>query len=422
MEILGRKELFDHMIKDFPKRLNPVEFEKSGQYGTITRKVFKGYTFSGKFLGVKFKDCKFIDCEFDNFYGFFCIFNECKFTKTRFINSRFSHIEWEWKNLVFENCFFKSVQLDEGMLYNTTFEKCTFDMFYMYDFRWVASVLFNACDFQNFRWQSISYSLEKEAGKLEEPEFYFMDCTLDVGNFSSVDFSNSIFHNTLIFETSFVDCYLGEDTIFVDKTLKFESRASIDFQTIIQSEDINPKILSSYFNIKDSEIKKTIKKITSKVDYNYVFISFSFKDIKFAKRLHKALTDRGIRTFFWVKDAPTGELLEDIMSRAVKATDKILFIASTDSIKSPACQFELTEGRKKQTETWETVLFPIHLDHFLFEVTKNKIPFEKADEYWRNIEELRRINSADFSEFNKDSISRKKFREAVNSIVAQLKL
>ncbi|MFJ7759222.1 hypothetical protein ACQKK3_16545, partial [Pedobacter suwonensis] len=89
----------------------------------------------------------------------------------------------------------------------------------------------------------------------------------------------------------------------------------------------------------------------------------------------------------------------------------------------PACQFELSEGRKKQAETWETILFPIHIDQFLFTVSKNKIhPVEKADEYWKNIEELRRINSADFSPFNKDKINTKKFKDSVDLIIAQLKL
>jgi len=61
--------------------------------------------------------------------------------------------------------------------------------------------------------------------------------------------------------------------------------------------------------------------------------------------------------------------------------------------------------------------------YFLFEVEKNKIrPLDKADEYWKNIQELRSINSADFRSFNKDRIDSKKFKEAVRKIVSQLAL
>ena len=124
-----------------------------------------------------------------------------------------------------------------------------------------------------------------------------------------------------------------------------------------------------------------------------------------------------------MKDAPPGQPLEDIMTSGIKVHDKVLFIASKDSLKSNACQFELSEGRKKQAETWENTIFPIHIDDFLFQVTKNQIrPIEQANEYWANIEEIKRVNSVDFSEFNKDRINIKKFKEAINKIVTALRL
>jgi hypothetical protein len=43
------------------------------------------------------------------------------------------------------------------------------------------------------------------------------------------------------------------------------------------------------------------------------------------------------------------------------------------------------------------------------------------EEYWLNIEEIRRINSADFTNFNKDRVNKIAFANAVDKIVAQLK-
>jgi uncharacterized protein YjbI with pentapeptide repeats len=422
-EINGSDALFEHILKDFPKRLNPSEFERSGKYVTINNKVFKNYTFKGQFGSILFKNCKFVECRFEHLFGFFCTFNSCTFKKTTFFNLRFSHIEFDWKNLIFESCFFKGVQLDEGMLFNVTFSECTFEMFYMFDFQWIETVFFIKCQIQNFKITSVLYLLENDRVDPYCPDFYFDTCSFELGNFSGVDLRNSIILNTMMFNTSFVDCEMSEETISVTKQLKFESNAFIDFQTILKSAQINPAILSSYFNINDANIIDTVKLITTKVEYKNVFISFSFKDLKFAKRLHQVLTDKGIRSFFWIKDAPPGELLEDIMTRGIRGNDKILFIGSESSIKSPACQFELSEGRKKQAEAWETILFPIHIDKFLFTVSKGNIhPLEKADEYWKNIEELRRINSTDFSSFNKDRINSEKFKEAVAFIIAQLKL
>lgn len=92
------------------------------------------------------------------------------------------------------------------------------------------------------------------------------------------------------------------------------------------------------------------------------------------------------------------------MFMGVKEKDRVLFISSENSLRSKACQYELTTGREKQEQIWEDVLFPIHIDTYLFDVSKDKIrPIEMQDEYWKNIEELKRLNSLDFSDcFNKD--------------------
>jgi hypothetical protein len=93
-------------------------------------------------------------------------------------------------------------------------------------------------------------------------------------------------------------------------------------------------------------------------------------------------------------------------------------------LKSKACQFELYEGRKKQKATWENIFSPIHIDDFLFLVKKNQIrPIHKADEFWENIEELRRrINSKDFSEYNIPNPAFSRLAEEIENIVQEFKL
>lgn len=103
----------------------------------------------------------------------------------------------------------------------------------------------------------------------------------------------------------------------------------------------------------------------------------------------------------WEKDAPGGGYLEDIMSNNVRSHETLLFIASQHSLKSKACQFELSEGNKMQEETWNNIFFPIHIDNYLFEIKENQIrPIEKQKEYWANIQELKRTNSKNFTNFS----------------------
>ena len=147
-------------------------------------------------------------------------------------------------------------------------------------------------------------------------------------------------------------------------------------------------------------------KLTENIEYQSIFISYSFKDKQFAKNLFDQLKLKNIETFLWEYDAIGGETLPNIMSNNIKNKDRILFIASANSIKSKACQFELSQGRKKQAESWKNVLFPIHIDNFLFEVKKDDIrPKEFQDEYWENIEELKNLNSLDFCEFKEKELS-----------------
>ena len=109
------------------------------------------------------------------------------------------------------------------------------------------------------------------------------------------------------------------------------------------------------------------------------------------------------------------------MTENIDKYDRLLFISSTSSIKSNACQFELSNGRIKQDKFWKTILFPIHIDDFLFKVEKEDIrPREKQEEYWKNIQELRDINSLDFSEFNNATFEKTKFENKVKKIINEL--
>lgn len=416
----GSKALLGYLIEAFPKRVDSQGADLN--YGWRVRdKVFRNTTFRGKYSMV-FKGCKFIDCRFENVSGFFCLFENCKFNSTTFIDSRFSHIEDHWDNNEFNKCWFKGVQLDEGWIRNAFFNECSFEMFYANGIFFMENVWFTNCNLQEVQFQGINYYHENDQVDEEYPDIAFVDSTLDLTGFSNVDFRNSQFFNCILASVSFFDCRLAKDSFVKSKELKYESKASADFQTFLKSDDLPRQILADYFNIHDTSIKKTIAAMTTKTEYQKLFISFSFKDKRFAKRLDDEFTKRGIRTFFWVKDAPPGETLKDIMRSGVRANDRIIFIASANSIRSEACQFELSEGRRKQAELWENIIFPVHIDDYLFTVQKDQIrPVDKMEEYWLNIEEIRRINSADFTNFNKDRVNKVAFADAVDKIVAQLK-
>lgn len=166
-----------------------------------------------------------------------------------------------------------------------------------------------------------------------------------------------------------------------------------------------------------------IKEMQSKKILSSVFISYSTKDKKIAQQISKYLKDAGVETFFWEKDAPGGKPLAKIMTSNIDAKDRLLFIASENSIKSEPCQFELTRGRQKQDKLWRTILFPIHIDDFLFKVEKDDVrPKSKREDFWENIQELKDINSLDFTPF-KNGVTEnteKHFTKMINEILDSL--
>jgi hypothetical protein len=221
----------------------------------------------------------------------------------------------------------------------------------------------------------------------------------------------------------FSDCLLSKNTLSEFNETPGSEYNSIDLRTILNSIDQSPQVLISLFGIHHSKIKDYVFGLTSKIEFQSIFISYSFKDKDFAKKINNELIKKGIITFLWEKDSPGGKPLTKIMADGVKEKDRVLFIASKDSLRSKACQFELSEGRNKQEILWEDVLFPIHIDNYLFSVEKNNIrPKEMQDEYWENITELRSLNSLDFSQFlDSGNLDRGAFDDQIYRLVKGLR-
>ena len=156
-------------------------------------------------------------------------------------------------------------------------------------------------------------------------------------------------------------------------------------------------------------------------EYSSLFISYSFVDKDFVHKLNELLRKYGVNTFLWEKDAPFGETLKNIMYENVHKYDRVLFVSSENSLKSPACQYELSQTRERQDKLWKTILFPIHIDNFLFDVRKDNIrPRDMIEEYWKNICELRGINSIDFTDVI-DLLDSDKFENKIKILLKNLK-
>jgi uncharacterized protein YjbI with pentapeptide repeats len=421
-EIDGNDGLFKFLKRK--KTKTPGDLKAEYYDPKVHKQTFDSIYFKGSFTGVEFSSCKFKNCEFDGVSGFFVMMRKCKFSTCHFSQTRFRRLEMDWNDVEFQKCHFRNFELDEGYVWNIFFLNCNIIGMSMMYLDPMTNVIFRDCEIEQSYFAHLQTYKKNKKIDTEFPDVSFEDCRIDTTFFNSVDMRNSYFFDTMLFKTSFLDCHLGNNTITVSRELKFDSYASMDFQTILKSPALDKKIMTTFFNVpEDVNIKTVVSKMIEPKIFSTVFISYSFKDSQIAILLNLALNKKGIRTFIWEKDAVGGSPLDEIMTSGINAHDKLLFIASENSIRSKACQYEITTARKKQEQSWKNVFFPIYIDSYLFSVKKSDIrPVDSANEYWENIEEIKRVNALDFSKFNIKKINSREFNKAVEKIVAGLKI
>jgi uncharacterized protein YjbI with pentapeptide repeats len=377
----------------------------------IKAKVFNEKKFKNiNFESIEFEDCEFINCEFSDIDAWGTVFENCTFTRSDI--SKVSFFESDLINCSFNGCRATYLLFSETSLSDIKFSYCTELLELYFGGTFASNVSFINSHLSHSRFEPNLHG--DESSNFLFNDTYILECY-----FNSNNLSKSKFENCILNKNVFSNCTLAYATFSDDHKNIAENKqfSSIDFHTINQSEKLPEDTLKIVFGITEGDVKSFTQGLSNDVVLQSVFISYSFKDKAFASRLNESLKAKGVLTFLWGNDAPGGRPLKRIMLNNVRKHDRVLFIASANSIKSEACQFELSEARKRQDIEWSTILFPIHIDSFLFEVEEHDIkPKDKQIEYWKNIQELKEINSLDFSQFNIDNFDNIKFDQAVSSI------
>ena len=108
------------------------------------------------------------------------------------------------------------------------------------------------------------------------------------------------------------------------------------------------------------------------------FISYSRKDIAFAKLLHEALKENDVETWIdWQDIPPSAEWLDEVYE-AIEKSDTFVFIISETSLDSEICGFEIAHAVKHNKR-----LIPIVIQ----DIEAGKVPKELAVLNWIFFEE-----------------------------------
>ncbi|MEZ5016215.1 MAG: toll/interleukin-1 receptor domain-containing protein [Flavipsychrobacter sp.] len=402
------------------------QLNNNGTKITISGITIEEHIIIDKSIGdIEFTACTFKDVKFHN-----CGLSETSFTICNFYNCAFYTSYFEYVN--FTSCYIINTRID-----SCQFDKCTFsDTIITESYKFSNSELnriYNAINFTSFNecnyyqtsiidaeiFNTNFVGINKEVLPVLT-ELTIRRTRLTKNVFSDIDLTDSVLTECEIINTSFINTLLTQKTLNNIKQTE-NSSCFIDLQTILKS-DINEETFK-LFGVHGFDPKGYIKDLVTEMKFQSVFISYSFEDKEFARALSHILMTRGIKSFFWERDAPGGRRLKKIMYENIHSHDRLLFIASKNSLKSEACHYELNEAREKQNKEWKDIYFPIHIDSYLFEVHKEDIPRKHRDAFWENIEEVKEFNSKDFSSFKtKEDYKSKEFEEAVVQLIKDLKL
>lgn len=138
-------------------------------------------------------------------------------------------------------------------------------------------------------------------------------------------------------------------------------------------------------------------------DDNSVFISYSSKDDKFARKLHADLQFNGVRCWFAPEDLPIAAKTRTYIDETIRRHKKLLLVLSKHSVQSDWVEKEVETAMEKEREQKTSVLFPIRLDDAVMDIkagwaadirrNRNIGDFRKwknSDDYKRAFERLLR--------------------------------
>jgi uncharacterized protein YjbI with pentapeptide repeats len=122
------------------------------------------------------------------------------------------------------------------------------------------------------------------------------------------------------------------------------------------------------------------------IQYYSCFISYSNKDLDFAKRVHDDLQNNGVRCWLATEDMKIGDEFRKTIGQQIRLRDKLLIILSENSIQSEWVGDEVEKALAEEKEQGTLKLFPINLDNAVF----------KTNDDWAEKIRLRR-HIGDFS-------------------------
>lgn len=182
--------------------------------------------------------------------------------------------------------------------------------------------------------------------------------------------------------------------------------STIGIDTFFRSKGRIPQSFLRGAGVPDDFLEYASSLAGKLLEFYSCFISSSTIDKEFAGPLRADLWAKGVRCWFFPKDAKWGETVWGEIDHAIKTCDKLVVICSQHSLQSPAVLREIERALQREDKEKNQVLFPIRIDDYIFDGWEHE---RKADVVKKVV--------GDFTKWE----DRKAYRKAFDRLLRDLK-
>ena len=228
----------------------------------------------------------------------------------------------------------------------------------------------------NLSWTDLSFAFAPEADLLgaDLAGANLANADLSRADLIGSDLRFAKLNRTSVYRTDFCEAILGE-TMFIDcdlseaKDLEFANHkgpSSLDIATIFKSGARIPEEFLRGCGVPESFISQMHSLVSAegKNKFYSCFISYSFRDDEFVRRLYGRMRDAHLRVWYAPEDAESGKKLHEQIDTAIQTFDKLLIVLSEASLESQWVMTELRKAFKEEKRSGRRKLFPVRLVGF----------------------------------------------------------
>jgi uncharacterized protein YjbI with pentapeptide repeats len=192
----------------------------------------------------------------------------------------------------------------------------------------------------NLSWTDLSFAFAPEADLLgaDLAGANLANADLSRADLIGSDLRFAKLNRTSVYRTDFCEAILGETT-FINcdlseaKDLEFANHkgpSSVDIATIFKSGARIPEEFLRGCGVPESFISQMHSLVSTegKNKFYSCFISYSFRDDEFVRRLYGRMRDAHLRVWYAPEDAESGKKLHEQIDIAIQTFDKLLIVLS----------------------------------------------------------------------------------------------